>query len=288
MKKTLFSFFVILSLASFGQTYHPLLELGRKWQGLEVHEGTNNPNGDEFLVTLIDTITIDSMLYYKPGPFVFEDHFLFREDTLLKQVYIYNTDLDEEYVVFDFSLELGDTVENLAVSRYFEIMPEDTVDYYVSSIDSVEMVDGSMRKRRFLRSTGPAFQTILEMTEGIGGPRGVFTSAYGFFEHGWMLHCMRDNDIVVYGVCHPFSTEEHNSSSVQIYPTPVSNQLEIEAGTPISINVYNIIGERIYHSADLKLHHHINFSAYQSGVYIVKGIAKDNKAVFVNKVVKSE
>ena len=285
MREIFITFLFAFSFTSFSQSYHPLLNKDREWKiTVSNFDGTQVDHYD-WLLSLGDTVTFNSKLYYSVD-LDDENNYLFREDTLLRKVFAYSYEFDEEYLVYDFSLEEGDTLENVAVGLNNTLM-EDSL-YIVYDVDTVIMLDGSERKRiQLLSNYQQNIGSDLTMIEGIGGPRGFFASNSYVFETSWTLDCVQDNDINIYGTCIPFSIHESESYKVDLYPSIVSNQLTVNTKKPVFVQVYNIFGALIYGSKVMQLNHSLDFNYYQSGVYIIKGINANNKPVFVDKVIKS-
>lgn len=133
-----------------------------------------------------------------------------RNDTLAKKVYFYSSELKTEELLYDFDLQVGDTLfKNDGYHFYRSLLPSpsimpvkiDTV--WVSSIDSVFMLHDGRNHRRFnlmtrLKynnkyyqvSSGTIFNTpdirimINPLIEGVGTPYTPI-STYYLFEYAW-------------------------------------------------------------------------------------------------------
>ncbi len=282
----LFFLFSLLVYPLCGQAYDPVLKLGRSW-GVEFTDFTvSQPLTTLGYVILTDTTYIDSTLYYTPEDMIIFDPYLFREDTTLKQVYVYDIDAQEEYVIMDFSLEIGDTVPaNFRHLNRMYLYQKDTL-AIVDNIDSVELTDGTFRKRlHIIPNTNEGLYYY--MIEGIGGAFGFVSSGAHYFEQTRNLLCVKDDGEFIYGHCDPLSVEEHeNQESIEVYPNPIYNELIIDSKESIRISIYNLNGQLLFKSKDSTHQHHIDFSTYDSGVYLVKGIDKNKEQSFVEKIIK--
>lgn len=277
--------FFLMVLPVFSQSYKPVLKLDRIW-GVEWslwYETPPEVYTAEY--TLTDTVHIDSNVYYIPEYQIPIDSVIFREDSLLKRVYAYNIFQQDEYIVMDFSLELGDTVpENFRCLDRFGYYEEDP-NASVVSVDSVEINDGSLRKRITVQ-TNTIECMLIEMIEGLGGSMGYVSAGSSYFEQSRRLSCVKDNEALIYGFCEPISLDEEEDNMVEIYPNPIINTMSIKSDTPNTVEIYNILGELVYKSQEAKLNHHLDFNAVESGIYIVKGLNVSNGQVFIQKVVK--
>lgn len=282
----LFFLFSLLVYPLFSQAYDPVLKLGRSW-GVEFTNFTQSQPLTTFgYVILTDTTYIDSTLYYTPEDMTIFEPYLFREDTILKQVYVYDIDAQEEYVIMDFSLEIGDTVPaNFRHLNRMYLYQKDTL-AIVDNIDSVELTDGTFRKRlHIIPNTNQGLYYY--MIEGIGGALGFVSSGAHYFEHSRNLLCVKDDGEFIYGHCDPLSVEEHGKQeSIEVYSNPIYNEFTVLTDIPYSIQIYNVLGALVYQSNLSSTSHFIDFRSYQSGVYLLKGLNADNNQIFVKRIIK--
>lgn len=150
MRSFLISALVILSIVSLGQSSYQIIDTTKTWNtigvgyitwGVAVCGGTTTTwfrdifdPGDQYL----DVLESDDSLQQE-----WEDEGIIREDTINKQVY-YNRYGETEGLMYDFSLEVGDTV--FVDNQYLNY--NDVVSLVVDSIDITE-VYGVSRKRFF-------------------------------------------------------------------------------------------------------------------------------------------
>jgi len=190
-----------------------------------------------------------------------------REDSGI--VYIYILDISAEKILYNFNLEVGDTMyEN--IYHYLGGMPFITI----TEIDSMNSPQG--KRRRYHTSAGMAFY------EGIGAELGLYFDPVYFpsLSGGSSLRCFEQ-----YGLSQLYSSNatigcgsldmsvnENGITPPNIYPNPVHHQLYIETdkNAPQNIRLLSIDGKLIqsYLLAD-KLS--IDVNALTPGMYIIQG-----------------
>jgi len=104
-----------------------------------------------------------------------------RQDTLLRHVYYLPSDSTTEYLLYDFSLSLGDTVKGYLSDATFSGCIA-----IVDSIDSV-LIDGSYRRRIMTSGCGAA--SIIIFIEGIGSTYGLLEPFFTNMEATGTLIC---------------------------------------------------------------------------------------------------
>ncbi|MBA7586319.1 hypothetical protein ES708_28316 [subsurface metagenome] len=72
------------------------------------------------------------------------------------------------------------------------------------------------------------------------------------------------------------------NSSITIYPNPVKNIINVKYDEEFSMEIYNILGEKILISKHAKT----NVSSLPTGIYIILVKDKENKLIKYKKVVK--
>ena len=116
-----------------------------------------------------------------------------REDTISKKIYFSWWGPEEIGLIYDFNLEVGDSVR---IDNYY-VGFEDVL-LICDSIDSLN-INGSLKKRLFLNS--PEFWDTDVWIEGIGSKYGLLCSGYGgsgFAGGGMDLLCCSQNDTLIY------------------------------------------------------------------------------------------
>jgi len=231
--------------------------------------------------TLVDDL-LYSKIYHSQDTFdtnwIVSNH-LIREDEERK-VFVKSGNL-EEYLLYDFGLEVGDTY-------MFECSST------VTSIDSIILNNGESRKRLHLNLTGENYGPV--WIEGIGEALGGLfgSSAYCIFDVGGKLRCFYDNDELLY----PESpqtcfTETSNSvyntlpSDVKIYPNPIYETVHITSGsTKIkSFRIIDLMGRPVY--SDEYKDEIINVTYLKAGTYFIV-LEMENGDLYSEKLMKLE
>ncbi|MEP7265265.1 MAG: T9SS type A sorting domain-containing protein [Bacteroidota bacterium] len=232
MKRILLLIFLMIAFNSNAQ-YHPMLRPGMKWDVMH-GDGTilcfyysgeeYYLDGDDTLITgtiyqLMKVYTVQSVLanpwcgpYYvdttMTGIFAY-----LREDTTEQRVYRYFPADSSEKILYDFSLQQGDTFVTVINGP----APIDTT-------FNVTLLDGSQRKALYLN--GGNF--FIESIGGTNGPLDYLITGLGFWD---ALQCASENNIQLWGytVCLPTSgINETTATNIKIYPNPVADILEIQ------------------------------------------------------------
>lgn len=206
MKSHLAFLFAVSLTALQAQTpYHPLLVQGRTW---DVFDTPAEPEvcpytaAYQFFIggdTLLNGVSYKKVLRHPilssvPFPFcgwfyldtsvIYQNGFFLREDTLARKVYLLAPDNPDESVLFDFSLQAGDTL------KY-----PDGLEYPVRELGDFVLTNGDVRKQ-FIFDDGLGFSNAY--IEGIGYTYGPFNRVYYPFE-GWEITtCVRDGGEELY------------------------------------------------------------------------------------------
>ena len=110
-----------------------------------------------------------------------------REDSLGK---VWLHDFTEEFLMYDFSASIGDTLEFVS-SVDFQFCTQNGI---VLAVDSIQLLDGSMRKRLQIQASGPMQYWI----EGIGSTDGLVHVCHCITDCDEELLCLSRNDTVLY------------------------------------------------------------------------------------------
>lgn len=107
----------------------------------------------------------------------------FREDTISQKVYFKQSFLSPEELLFDFSLQIGDT-----------LFPRPACPFLiVDSVGSTNLNNGSSAKIIYLNSGE-------YMIEGIGGSQGFFPCLFDFISIRDEITCVMDGSVNIYGL----------------------------------------------------------------------------------------
>ena len=127
-------------------------------------------NGNEYL-------QLNSLRIGVPGSSIFEE-LLYRETDDGK---VYVLDSSEEILIYDFDLNVGDTLSLASKNEFFD----------VNEIDTIQLIDGL--DRRVLKSE---FQR--EIIEGIGRSYAPFYEVLGIVDAGYTPVCFYVDDLLTY------------------------------------------------------------------------------------------
>lgn len=219
-----------------------------------------------------------------------------REDTLQRKIYFHN--YTDEIILYDFTLDIGDTIY-YSTNLYYNL------DYYkvVDFIDSVN-VSGQYRKRWHLTNS------YMSMTdtwiEGIGSvyrygllypndPDLVLDASnpyFGCFSHDTITYMDGSN---CYGTCPctdwlvEISEIDKNSDGVNIFPNPTENIVTIEISNEnlnydyIELFTYNggLVDKFKINSKKLE----INMNSLKKGLYYIK--LTGNEKTILKRVIKN-
>lgn len=124
---------------------------------------------------------------------VLNDFALLREDTTSQKVWALNMVNGSEYLLFDFSLNIG----QILVTSFNQdsLFPDSLM---VDSVGMIQLLDGTLRKIIYMHYIGQVFLNEF-MIEGIGGSAGLylppFSYGIGFATH---LGCVKYNNIKLF------------------------------------------------------------------------------------------
>jgi hypothetical protein len=235
-----FSIFLFLHSTSFGQSniYHPFPPSGALWTTADVIPGClDNPCDYVYDVFGGDT-TIDNLNYHKlyeggtsfgpGGPYYSAPEFAaiyVRDDTANKKVFIRFAGLSLEILLYDFGLNVGDTLPDAYTSAK-------VAGVFITAIDSILLEDNTYRRRLKLNSVGyVSVIDSLSLIEGIGYTGGLLRPILpDHFEGGSHLACFNNSLVTEYNFPAFGLSEcklmtdivETSAQPIQIFPVPVS------------------------------------------------------------------
>lgn len=207
------------------------------------------------------TLTIDGY-YQAPEEFpIYEYTYPIREED--QKFYIYNTDFQQETLLQDFDLSVGDEV----------VAEADCVRKVVVWIDTVYI--GNIPRKQFHLGNGP-----ITVIEGVGSTRGLFSSPCNDWYAPVFMECFiqDQNYLQLYpGVdCSSLvATGKINDSGFSIYPNPFIDELNIQFPVsllePVSVRVTNLLGTIVYQSLiDIPENlEQLNLEHLAPGMYVV-------------------
>lgn len=224
-------------------------------------------------------------------------HGAYRKDSTAKKIYIVPEDSTNEYILYDYSKNLGDTVFNV-YSEYDLITP--TLSHVIiDSIDSV-LVNTIYLKRFWHHcyySSHPSYPIgggVSQWIEMVGGVGGLLSGVMPVTSSSKdSLSCMGYCDTLYYpnygvGYCGVFLevNETDNDTEISIYPNPSSGIFTVSSSLSLSsIEVYNVLGEKVYSSLITNNQTTINLSQAPKGIYFVR-VTAEGKSYSQKVVIK--
>ena len=258
MRTFLISTLITLSMVSVGQNSYQIVDTTKTWNTIRIGYGALNvvscggtktnwfrdiyEPGDQYLDVIESDDSLQQEWDYKG---------VIREDTLNKRVY-YNRFGETEGLIYDFSLEVGDTV--FVDNQYLNY--NEVIHLVVDSIDVVDIY-GVMRNRFFLSeldlSVKDPYYPDEIWIEGIGSNYGIMHSGLGGIAVGGgtvKLLCASQNDNTIYMdslFCECYIDTFYPQIQQWYFDTAYVNtyyefQLQVDTGNAVS---FALIGELI-------------------------------------------
>ena len=282
-------FFFLSSFYTMGQEYHPLIENNKVWMiawynSEEVCDyyslKTMEFSGDTVINNLVYKKTVthgfSSDEYYCPPyellPANINNTHFYREDIENQKVYQYIAEEEQEIVLYDFSLEVGDAIPDINF--------ESGADYVVESIEEFSLWNGEIRRIFNLSNWG-------FYIEGIGGTPGFDRTLEEGLGFGASIICVRQDGQPIYQInCMNISNiEDHDfSERVNIFPNPASTKVTIDISDfyeNFEAFVYDIHGRIVIEKKCFASNIIIDISALSPGIYSISGAG--NNVVFNKK-----
>ena len=282
-------FLLLLAVAGMAkaQDYKPLVEDGKQWNVLfsypwsppePQHKYTDiyKIEGD----TLLDGVTYKVMYATRNENLTGWNLWGFIRETEDGQVFSRRPSTSDEQLLYDFSMEVGDTI---CMCDY---------EFYECCMVVIEkgetIVNGEPRQQIVLEypwGNGEGEVWI----EGIGSLYGIINSGSLFLMGGStnLLCYYEDGDLIWqnttpgYNECYiinpndPQSIEEDETSlSVSVYPNPSKGEVTIEGVEVVEIKVYNSLGQVV---KTFQGSNEINVSGLPEGVYLLRIMDADGR-----------
>lgn len=283
---TLLFSMLLLSIVS-SQTYYPIPESNTYWQYSYSSIPMSCPCWghcfDEQIKVYGDTV-VNEMIYHKLTRSTisydenctqsFYNHGYqgaFRNDVDSKKVWYIPDGEQSEVLLYDFNLEVGDTIPiNYLIPYDFH--------FYIDEIDFVE-VGNSSRKRYKIFGDINITEEPLIIIEGLGGQNLIAPfDSWWYFEEGYYFQCINMNNTLFYpegDECEIMvKTNDYiKEQALELFPNPSTGKFWIKnlsaSPKPISIDVFNSFGERLKKLKSRDLINPIDLSAYPKGIYLI-------------------
>lgn len=172
-----------------------------------------------------------------------------REDS--KKWYFIRQGDVQEYLLYDYNLDLNDTIH---ISNPY-IGSE--IDFTISQIDSIELL-GVFHKRFKIVGLEQAFGWSEYWIEGIGSTSGLFYSGTQTIDFGYYLVCFHKDEDLIYmnsneSSCYikdlGLTKNTDKIKSIEVFPNPATDQLTIQnedfTNQELIFKVYSLLGEVI-------------------------------------------
>jgi hypothetical protein len=228
--------------------------------------------------TIINSLSYSKLNYcggnYKGG---------LRDDGI-GRVYFVPADSLSELLIYDFTVQTGDTVTLFQEIDSNTWMANTYMYLYVDSV----MINGTFRKRINMSSGGASW------IEGIGCTQGLFKEAWLNVSNYYLnLECMSHKDTTLYpefslGPCSLTSDLKETTikGDVKIYPNPTTGRFEITSDQEIQmIEVMDLLGNTIHRFVVNNTVSGIDLSYLASNIYFLKFYDKKGYLI-IKKVVK--
>lgn len=169
-----------------------------------------------------------------------------------------DTSTFNEHLLYDFDVQVGDTLTSCMLSH-------PTV---VSTIDTIVLY-GYQRRNLNLKDDHSSM-----MTEGIGTCMGIFQSDPCFFTGGGILYALTNYCIGSFSECNFLTSSEVElpMRQMDIYPNPTNGLVTIELDN-IHINdlieVYDLFGRKRLSKTIETGMEHLDISTFEEGMYII-------------------
>jgi len=231
--------------------------------------------------TIIDGKTYKKAIYngeycpqYGSGVFL-------REDSTAGTAWVIDLADNQERLIMDLSLNIGDT---------FRIYPNAIYYDTIAIVDSVYF-ENSLKKVRLNLISGVNSSERLTFIEGVGSNFGIdyqinpFAFGGGVIGGDIYLLCSYKDGILTYknlfiDTCYWVSAdidEISNTNKIKVYPNPTKDFLNIQTYDFVekTIIIYNSIGQMVQ-SLDFMNHICLNISSLEDGLYLVNIIDMNN------------
>ncbi|MDB4533541.1 T9SS type A sorting domain-containing protein [Vicingaceae bacterium] len=321
MKKIIpLTFLIALTFSVFSQAYKPMLKENKTWETHNwngIWPPSGPPSDDCALWFLNGDSTVKGNIYYKlhshdttifwgdPVAFPANSNFsgiLLREDTVTRKIWGlglgYATFDSTETIVYDFSLNVGDTMAS--ARKFGNLITTTTPPYYdyedyhaiIDSINFILLNNGDSTRAFYLSPIDfGVLANPFYVMEGIGSRIGFHYPFEVEFENDLDLTCVDDNNISLYGVnCGVILgiNKPEQSNSFKISPNPNNGENIVVSGKEINtIKIFNLQGQLVKEvETKKKVETTINLENQPKGIYFVKALFKNGNVVTEKLVIQ--
>ncbi len=298
MKKLIFLLIgILITLLTFSQEYYPFPDTNAIWNSqYGGYYGT-----PKLRFGLRGDTTINSQVYNKVYQIVDDStlnlvnltyYAAIRENTS-KQIFVKISDYDDEILIYDFSLNVGDTIVSNSPSGYLNYYP-----CILTGIDSIELENNQFRKRFKINEYTFAQDYWIE---GIGSMGGLFNPIMEYIIGSYCeLKCFKHNDTALYinnpdcnkcfcTLLTPVIENEESNIFIKIFPNPAKSNINIDfklAKGLSTVRLLNSYGKIIESRNTDSFPIQMNIDYLHNGIYLIQ-IDTEYK-IFNNKFIKKE
>lgn len=295
MKKLLILFIFLESFTLDAQTqvYHSFPDSNAYWcQTTQWFDGTCDHTRNTTSFFSNDT-SINALIYHQiqesgfeystlcgSGGYFYSCCLPIRQDTAQRKVYYYDVLNQTEKIMYDFNLQIGDTLDESKV-----IWGNISYIHVITSIDSIP-INGFFRKRFNYNGSFLFGCHDSSIIEGIGGTSGLTAAPSTCFEYFANLTGFKQNGISMYpdsnAYCVVISGAENltNTTNLYVYPNPFINELNIinnHQNETVEIIIYGIDTQKLLQQKFTKSLT-LNLENFAKGIYIYEILTKNGQS----------
>ena len=216
----------------------------------------------------------------------------FIEDSITRKVYYYNSSTGTDDLLYDFDLQVGDTLPQTIGINNLPNQPN-----LISKIDSLQI--GSVWYRTFFIDSFFVNETMYPvLIEGVGMNFGYWPGYYIPFEGMSGLNCFNGNRVCFEAFCGSFPipncypsalgiADHLNNDAINVFPNPSSGDFLIESNIPAEwIYVFDISGKKIMHVCASVRETKVDLKSMPAGIYLLQliqeGVVVGSKKLIVD------
>jgi len=198
------------------------------------------------------------------------------------------TDTANEFVYFDYSLHVGDTLTMPMVEIF---SPQTQSKHVVKTIDSILI--NNIWHKVFSMEIVQGINGSYVFTEGLGTVQGPMIVRYAV-EYQAQLVCFKNNGVIplaIYNQCDTNSTTSINPVSdaraFQVYPNPAIDVVTLNylgsEKAPFTVTITDMLGN-INQTKSFQTSQKLYLNGLNAGIYIIQ-VKKENEVVWRDKIV---
>lgn len=198
-----------------------------------------------------------------------------------KKIYFYDTFYNQDELLYDFSLNVGDTLKNVAT--YVTSGGPIKWSYILTNKDSVMLLDGKYYRRHIFTDISTSIGTYT-VIESIGSNVGLL-SPY-FMNANGIDYMICYNKLFPYSTifskygstyCGPTAINENEQQRIAIYPNPANNKIAIVGAAEVKhIQVFDCVGRILM---EVENNNEIEIAQLSPGIYYIKARLAGNELI---------